>query len=109
MSAFSLPTALNFGIHSHDGSFIESISNDASVEVAELLNSQGEVGRAHAYKNIAKGTVKGHDTLTVVPGAGDAGVGITGGVTIITSLKTEEKNTEHNGWEYAYSHYPEAS
>ena len=109
MSTFSLPTALVFGVHSRTGTFIESIDNDATVEVAELLTSAGEIGRAHPYKSMSKGTVKGHDTITVVPGTGTAGVGESGGVTIITSLKTSEKNTEHNGWEYSYSYYPEAT
>jgi hypothetical protein len=110
MPAGKLDTALDFGIKSHGGAFIETIDLDATVEVAELLNSQGGVGRAHPYKEMAKGSVKGHDTITVVPGVGDSGVdGVEGGLTIITSLKTGEKNTEHNGWEYSFNHYPDAA
>ena len=105
---FVLASTLEFGIVSNSGTLIEAIDNDATVEVAELLDSTGEVARAHPYKNMSKGTVKGHGTISVLPGVGDAGVGANGGVTIITSLKNSEKNTEWNGWEYSYTVYPGA-
>ena len=109
MPAAILATAAAFSIQSHDGAFIESIDLDATVEVAELLNSQGQIGRAAPYKEMTKGTVKGHDTLTVVPGIGSSNVaGVEGGLTIITSVKTGEKNTEWNGWEYSFNHYADA-
>ena len=109
MPAGTLSTALDFGIKSHNGTFIDSIDVDASVEVAELLNSSGKIARAHPYKEMAKGTVKGHDTISIVPGIGDANVdGVSGGITIITNLKTNEANDKHNGWEYSFNHYPDA-
>lgn len=109
MPAFSLPTALSFGIQSHSGAFIESIDCDATIEVAELLDSQGKVGRVHPWKPMSKGTVKGHDTMTVAPGEGDPGLGVSGGVTLITSVKTSEGNDKYNGWEYSWSNYPDAT
>jgi len=105
---FILAPALEFGIVSNSGALIEAIDNDATVEVAELLDPTGEVARVHPYKNMSKGTVKGHGSVSVVPGVGDAGVGASGGVTIITSFKSSEKNTEWNGWEYSYTVYPAA-
>ena len=105
---FVLAPALEFGIVSNSGTLIEAIDNDATVEVAELLDSTGEVARVHPYKNMSKGTVKGHGTTAIVPGVGNPGVGSPGGVTIITSFKSSEKNTEWNGWEYSYTVYPGA-
>ena len=112
MTPFVLASTLAFGIQSlsSTGTYIEAIDNDATVEVAELLDSTGEVARAHPYKNMSKGTVKGHGTTAIVPGAGSSGItGASGGITIITSLKNSEKNTDWNGWEYSYTIYPSAT
>lgn len=105
-----LPTALEFGIQSHSGALIESVDAEKSVEVAELIGSDGEVARAHPHKTMIKGSVKGHDTMTLDVGGDDAQVdGITGGLTIITRLKVSEGNQTFNGWEYDFSNYPFAT
>jgi len=106
VTPFVLSSALEFGIQSNSGTFIQKISNKASVETAELLNGSGEVGRAWPFKNMSKGTVKGHDTTAVVPGVGDSGVGSNSGLTIINDLTNEEENTTPTGWEYSYTVYP---
>lgn len=100
---------VKFGITRHEGALIDSVETTRSVQVKELAGSDGEIARAHPYKSMTEGSVKGHGTLSVVPGVGDPGVlGVTGGVTIITELKESESNEDYDGWEYSFKNYPNA-
>ena len=102
-------TDVTFGIKRHTGTLIDSVETDDSVQVAELPGSDGEIARVHPYQSKTEFSVKGHGTLTVVPGVGSAGItGITGGVTVIKSVKKTDHNTNFDDFEYAGSNYPNA-
>jgi len=101
---------VTFGITRHAGALIDSVETTQSVQVKELAGSNGEIARVHTYRSMTEGSVKGHGTLSVVPGVGDPGVsGITGGVTVIPELKKSESNDDFDGWEYTFKNYPSAT
>lgn len=101
---------VTFGITSHAGALIDSVETTKSIQVKELAGRNGEIARVHTYREMAEGSVKGHGTLSVVPGVGDPGVSsITGGVTVIPDLKSLESNDDFDGWEYTFKNYPYAT
>ncbi len=101
---------VTFGITRHSGALIDSVETTQSVQVKELAGSDGEIARVHTYREMTEGSVKGHGTLSVVPGVGDPGVsGVTGGVTVIPELKKSESNDDFDGWEYTFKNYPNAT
>ena len=102
-------TDVKFGITKHEGALIDSVDVEKKIEQKALKGTDGNVARVHVYNPTNSGSVKGHGALTVVPGVGDAGVaGITGGVTVITSVKESENNEDFDGWEYQFENYPNA-
>ena len=102
-------TDVTFGITRHSGALIDSVETTKSIQVKELVGSDGEVARVKTYKSMTEGSVKGHGSVTIAPGVGDSGVtGVTGGVTIIAELKESESNEDFNGWEYTFKNYPNA-
>jgi hypothetical protein len=102
-------TDVKFGITRHEGTLIDSVETDDSVQVKELAGSDGEVARVHPYKRMTEGSVKGHGELAIAPGVGASGVsGIESGVTVITNVKKSESNEDFDGWEYSFKHYPTA-
>ena len=101
---------VTFGITSHAGALIDSVEITQSVQVKELAGRDGEIARVHTYRSMTEGSVKGHGSLSVVPGVGESGVsGITGGVTVIPELKKSESNEDFDGWEYTFKNYPSAT
>jgi hypothetical protein len=102
-------TDVKFGITKHQGALIDSVEVEKKIEQKALKGSDGNVARVHVYNPTTSGTVKGHGELTVVPGVGDPGVsGVTGGVTVIPSVKDSESNEDFGGWEYGFDNYPNA-
>jgi hypothetical protein len=101
---------VKFGISRHAGALIDSVETDDSVQVKELAGSDGEIARVKTYRKMTEGSVKGHGTLSVVPGVGDPGVSDlpSSGVTVITNVKKSENNEDFDGWEYSFKNYPNA-
>ena len=106
-----MPSAdVTFGITRYQGSLIESVETTKSVQVKELIGSDGEVARVKVYKTMTEGSVKGYGSITIALGIGDSGVsGVSGGVTVIHELKLSEKNEDFNTWEFSFKNYPNAT
>ena len=103
-------TDVTFGITRHSGALIDSVETTKSIQVKELVGSDGEVARIKTYKSMTEGSVKGHGSVTIAPGVGDAGVdGVSGGVTVVTELKETDHNEDFNEWEYNFKNYPNAT
>src|SRR5690242_10811922 len=102
-------SAAKFGVNRHQGALIEEVSTEEKVDLFTLRGSKGKTALVKPYDRKVSGTVKGHGETSVAVGVGDPGVeGIDGGVTVITSFKFNEKNTEADGWEYSFEHFPDA-
>ncbi|HEV7405160.1 MAG TPA: hypothetical protein VGO11_19610 [Chthoniobacteraceae bacterium] len=102
-------TDVKFGITRHTGALIESVESTDKIEKKVLKGSTGNSARVHPYDPTTDFSVKGHGTLTVVPGIGSAQItDITGGVTVIDSVKNSEYNEDFDGWEYSGTNYPNA-
>jgi len=100
---------VTFGITRNAGALIDSVEVEQKIEQKALKGSNGNVARVHVFNPTSSGSVKGHGALAIVPGVGDAGVtGVTGGVTVITTVKQTETNEDFNGWEYQFENYPNA-
>jgi hypothetical protein len=101
---------VKFGITRHTGALIDSVETDDSVQIKELAGSDGEIARVRTYRKMTEGSVKGHGTISVVPGVGDPGLSDlpSGGVTVITNVKKNESNEDFDGWEYSFKNYPNA-
>ena len=102
------------GIQSVSASLVESAEVTASMEEVVVPDSDSGFGAASCYDPMFEGSVSGHgDTpaAAVLGGAGDGTVisdAITGGITVITSLKESESNSAFQTWEISYSHAPNA-
>lgn len=102
-------TDVKFGITRHAGALIESVETTDKVEKKTLKGSSGNVARVKATNPTTTFSVKGHGTLTVVPGIGSANItDMTGGVTIIEEVKKTESNDDFDGWEYSGEKFPHA-
>ena len=102
------------GIQSVSASLVESAELSASMEEVVVAGSDSGFGAAACYDPTFEGTVSGHgDTpaACVLGGEGDGTVisdVVSGGVTVITSLKESESNSAFQTWEISYSHAPDA-
>jgi len=102
------------GIQSVSASLVESAELTASMEEVVVSASDSGFGAAACYDPMFEGSVSGHgDTpaACVLGGAGDGTVisdVVSGGITVITSLKESESNSSFQTWEVSYSHAPDA-
>lgn len=102
-------TDVKFGITRHAGALIESLETSEKVEKKVLKGSNGNDARVKPFNPTTSFSVKGHGTLTVVPGIGASGISdIAGGVTVIEELKRTETNDDFDGWEYSGTNHPNA-
>ena len=102
-------TDVKFGITRHAGALIDSVESSDKVDKKELKGSNGDVARVHTYNPTTSFSVKGHGTLTVVPGVGSSGItDLAGGLTVIDEVKHTESNDDFDGWEYSGMNYPNA-
>ena len=100
---------LNFGITLHAGAYIESVRIDRKKEIHTLKGSTGDENAVHENNPTADFTVKGHGTLSVVPGIGSIGItSLTGGVIAVKKVGEGEKNDGWSEWDYDGTHYPNA-
>ena len=102
-------TDVTFGITRHTGALIDSVETDDQVTIAELSGSDGEIARVKPHASKTTFSVKGHGTLTVVPGVGSSNITtLTTGLTVIQSVKKTDHNTNWDDWEYSGTNYPSA-
>lgn len=101
---------VTFGITKHNGAFVESLDVEKTIETAVLKGSNGVDKVVHPYNQLKKFNLKtrGEETSLDV-GAGDPEItGISGGVTIIESVKSGEQNTDFPAFDSNGTNYPEA-
>lgn len=102
-------TDVKFGITRHAGALIDSVETTDSKDKKELRGSNGNVARVKMYNPTTKFSVKGHGTMTYVPGIGSSGItDIAGGLTVIDEVKKSEANEDFDGWEVSGVNYPNA-
>ena len=102
-------TDVKFGITRHAGALIDAVDTSEKKDKKELRGSNGNIARVHTYNPTTSGTVKGHGTLTLVPGVGNAGISdVASGITVIDEVKRSESNEDFDGWEYSFTNYPNA-
>jgi hypothetical protein len=94
--------------------FIQEASLEETVENSKtygMVSSKAQVVHLYEYGDCTKGNVKGRGALTLAAGIGGSiGVSsISGGVTLVPSVKYTEKLTDTAEWEYSFENYPHAS
>lgn len=105
------------GIQSSALTLLESIDYSKKVEEAVISDSDSSFGAAEAYNPIIEFSLKGKGDIPValVLGSdGGASSVLTGvndgvGVSILTSVKIAETNTDFNSWEVSGTYYPNAT
>ncbi|MEQ1862911.1 MAG: hypothetical protein ABMA13_23565 [Chthoniobacteraceae bacterium] len=102
-------TDVKFGISRHTGALIDSVETTEKIEKKVLKGSNGVAARVHAYNPTTSFSVKGHGTLTLVPGVGNANItDLAGGLSVIDEVKRSESNDDFDGWDYSGENFPNA-
>jgi hypothetical protein len=110
-----MPVNLNaIGIQSVDLTLAESVEVTRKVETRPLLDKDGRFADGKAFDPTSDFSIKGRGDLPAGIAAGTDGGdlaigGISGGVTILTSVKEGQKNDDWNTWECSGQNWPAAS
>ena len=108
-----MPATLDdIGIQSSAESLVESLDYGVEIEDVLIKETDGTFGAAHAFDPKKTFSIKGYGSLPagIALGTGDSPISeITGGVTIITSVKTGNTNENFDTWECSGDNYPGAS
>jgi hypothetical protein len=109
-----MPITFNqIGVQSVSAELIESVETTKQMESKMIMSTEGGFGAAKTFDPTYDFTVKGRGTTTVDAGDTSAAGFIpdhipTGGVTVITSVKANEKNDDFNEFEISGTVYPSA-
>lgn len=107
-----MPVTFNkIGVQSVSAELIESVETTKSLDTKMIMSSEGGFGAGKGFDPKFEFTVKGRGTTTQEAGATPSMVpdSITGGVTVITSVKISEKNDDFNEFEISGVNHPGAS
>ena len=105
--------AVNFnkiGVQSVTAELIESVETTKSLDTKMIMSSEGGFGAGKGFDPKFEFTIKGRGTTTMDAGGSPTMIpeGITGGITVITSVKLSEKNDDFNEFEISGVNYPQA-
>ena len=105
--------AVNFnkiGVQSVTAELIESVETTKSLDTKMIMSSEGGFGAGKGFDPKFEFTIKGRGTTSLDAGGGPTMIpeGITGGITVITSVKVSEKNDDFNEFEISGVNYPQA-
>ena len=103
-------TVGTFGITQHTGTLIESVEITRRLSEKLVLDKDGSFGQAHAYDPLTSFSIRGRGATTVV--AGDTAsslTAVTGGKTIISSVRTTINNDDFPAFEISGDNYPGAT
>lgn len=106
-----MPVTFNtIGVQSVSAELIESVETTKSLETKMIMSTEGGFGAGKGFDPKFEFTVKGRGTTTQEAGGSPSMVpdNITGGVTVITSVKISEKNDDFNEFEISGVNYPGA-
>lgn len=103
--------AVSFGISKHAGTLVESVDVEKTIETAVLKDSAGVDKHVHPYNPLKKFSLKTRGEASDLDvGAGDPEItGVTGGVTVIESVKDGETNTDFPAADSSGTNYPSAT
>lgn len=100
------------GIHSITAELVESVEATKTMDSKMIMSTEGGFGEAKTFDPKYEFTVKGRGTTSVKAGdvsaAGYLPDYISGGRTIVTSVKLTQKNDDYNEFEISGVNYPEA-
>jgi hypothetical protein len=102
----------NIGIQSVDLTLAESVEVTRKVDTKPLLDKQGRFADGKAFDPTMEFSMKGRGDLPagIAVGTNDVGIAsISGGVTIVTSVKEGQKNDDWNTWECSGQNFPNAT
>ena len=101
------------GVQSVTAELIESVESTKQMESKMIMSNEGGFGEARTFDPTYEFTVKGRGTTSVKAGdesaAGYMPDIISGGRTIITSVKMTQTNDDYNEFEISGVNYPEAT
>lgn len=101
------------GVKCVSATLVESAEVSKSMEVKVIKNSDSSFAQAHRFDPSFTFSVKGRGPATgaVLGGAAAAYIPdqISGGISIITSLKLSETNEDYNSYEVSGVNYPSAT
>lgn len=102
--------AVTFAITKHTGLLVESLDVENTTETAVLKGSDGVDKHVHTYNPLMKFSLKTRGEASALSvGVGDPGItGVTGGVTVIESVKYGESNTDFPSADASGTNYPGA-
>ena len=108
-----MPAAFNeIGIGSITASLVESLDVEKKIEHKVIKTSAGGFAQGHRFDPMFEFSVKGRGSVdaTLLGGTGGtyAPSQVSGGKTILTSVKNSESNEDFNSFEVAGVNYPAA-
>jgi hypothetical protein len=102
----------NIGIQSVDLTLAESVEVTRKVDTKPLVDKQGRFADGKAFDPTVEFSLKGRGDLPagIAVGINDVEIAsISGGVTIVTSVKEGQKNDDWNTWECSGQNFPNAT
>jgi len=107
MAATSVGT---FGISQHSGTLIESVEITRRSSEKLVLDKDGSFGQAQSYDPLISFSIRGRGATNVAAGDTASGLtAVTGGKTIITSVRTTLNNDDFPAFEISGDNYPGAA
>lgn len=107
-----MPATFNkIGVQSVTADLIESVEVTKSLDTKMIMSTEGGFGAGKGFDPKFEFTIKGRGTTTQEAGGTPSIVPdtISGGVTVITSVKISEKNDDFNEFEISGVNHPAAA
>ena len=103
--------AITFGVTKHGGLYTESVEVEDTIQTVTFKGPDGVTKVIRAYDPKKKFTLKTRGEASgVAVGVDDPGIeGVTGGVSVIESVKNGEKNDDFPTAEVSGTNYPSAT
>jgi len=103
-------TVPDIGVTAYAEVLTQSVEISTSVEELHIANADGTYGQGKVFDPTTEVSVSGRGDLPTLVIGGDATiVGVTGGVSIITSINQSEKNEDYADWSFTMQNWPSAS
>jgi len=103
-------TVPDIGVTAYTESLTQSVEISKTVEELHISEDDGTYGQGKAFDPTFEVTVSGRgDAPTLTLGGTASITGVSGGVSIITTISTTEKNEDYPDWSFTMRNFPGAS
>ena len=103
-------TVPDIGVTAYSEVLTQSVEIATTLEELYIANGDGTFGQGKLFDPTTEVSVSGRGDLPTLAIGGSATItGVTGGVSIITSINQSEKNEDYADWSFTMTQWPSAS